>query len=584
MSSSQVLPQSSNPSQPTQAIPNYPALESTFLKALEETSAKEMESVAGWLVNASTLEICLVIRKGKSVIIGRHQTCDLVVTDDVVSNRHCEISTNSAGFVLCKDLSTNGTYWNRSLMGRGESVILSHGDTIRFRNENRKLIIFLGGNTSRNLKPTPGSTFEPTTPDADISESLCTFNDIIEKTYHILPRTLGKGTFARVNLAIHRKSNMQLAVKIMDRLRYAKPEYSGGTNIENEVALLRTLRHANIAPIVDVINTTRYIYIFMQMMAGGDLFDRLVRSGPVPELEAKFIAYQTLNALQHLHDMGITHRDLKPENMLLATNSEYPRVLLGDFGMARECGPKEVMKTMCGTFAYMAPEVFDVKHANGPGYDFAADCWSLGVALYVILSGTHPFTPNYATEDEKAMRIKMRREVEFPSKCWQGVSVEARVLIRLLLTIDPKKRWTVDDALESQWIQNDLAWLRTKYRENVLRHWLKSCQVLDNLAASAVAAHTRQQQQQQQQHIQSQEQKREKGLMQLSPGVKRARVQDEEAESSGSRAKRVMKRVESLQSDESLPGSRRESTTNSSNNWATSAVPDISNKDITGSW
>ncbi|KAK3831475.1 MAG: kinase-like domain-containing protein [Linnemannia gamsii] len=311
-------------------------------------------------------------------------------------------------------------------------------------------------------------------------------------------------------------------------------------------------------------------------MAGGDLFDRLVKSGPVPELEAKFIAYQALNALQHLHGMGITHRDLKPENMLLTTNTEYPRVLLSDFGMARECGPKEVMNTMCGTFAYMAPEVFDVKHANGPGYDFAADCWSLGVALYVVLSGTHPFTPNYATEDEKAMRLKMRREVQFPPKYWEGVSVEVRDLIRFLLTIDPKKRWTVDDALESQWIQNDLAWLRTKYRENVLRHWLKSCQILDNITVVAAAATARPRQQQH-------KQEREKGL---AAGVKRMREQDEEPESSGSRAKRAMKRVESLESDESLPASRRESSTNNNNNshWTNAAVPDISNGDIAESW
>ncbi|KAF9909567.1 Checkpoint kinase 2 [Linnemannia zychae] len=433
------------------------------------------------------------------------------------------------------------------MIGRDESVILSHGDTIRLRKENHYIFQDFVKDVLNHVDPDIGT---------------------VEKTYHILPRTLGKGTFASVNLAVHRVSNLQLAVKIMDRLRYAKPEYSGGTNIEKEVALLRTLRHANIAPVVDVIKTTRYIYIFMQMMAGGDLFDRLVKDGPVPELEAKFIAYQALNALQ-------------PENMLLTTNSEYPRVLLSDFGMARECGPKEVLKTMCGTFAYMAPEVFDVKHANGQGYGFAADCWSLGVALYVILSGTHPFTPNYATEDEKAMQIMMRRKVEFSLKYWKGVSVEARVLIRFLLTIDPKKRWTAEDALESQWIQSDLAWLRTKYRENVLRHWLKSCQVLNNVTASVAAANTqRQQQQEAQQKEQSQEW--EKVLVQLSPGVKRARVQSEEPESNGSRAKRAVKRIESFQSDKSLPGSRHESTTNSSNNRATSAVPDISNKDISG--
>jgi hypothetical protein len=103
-------------------------------------------------------------------------------------------------------------------------------------------------------------------------------------------------------------------------------------------------------------------------------------------------------------------------------------------------------------------------------------------------------------------------EVEFPSKYWAGVSVEARVLIRFLLTINPKKRWTADDALESQWIQKDAAWLRTKYRENVLHHWFKSCQALEGIT------HSRHQQQQQQQ----------KGQSYLNPGVKRSSVQAEQ--------------------------------------------------------
>ncbi|KAG0056870.1 Checkpoint kinase 2 [Linnemannia elongata] len=489
-----------DPSQPTLKIASYPSIENRSSQTQEEAQIKDMESIAGWLVDASTLE-------------------------------------KLGGFCFVQG--------NGAEIGRGDSVILSHGDRIMLRNSSRYMFQDFAKDMFDHVDPEIG---------------------IVEKTYRILPRTLGKGTFARVNLAVHRKSNMQLAVKIMDRIRYGKPEYSGGTNIENEVALLRTLRHANITPVVDVIKTTRYIYIFMQLMAGGDLFDRLVRNGPIPELEAKFLAYQAFVALQHLHGMGISHRDLKPENILLTTNAEYPRVMFSDFGMACECGDKNDMGTMCGTFAYMAPEVFDVKHSNGPRYGYAADCWSLGVTLYVILSGTHPFTPNYATEDEKTMRLKMRREVEFPPKYWSGISVEARVLIRFLLTIDPKKRWTAEDVLESQWIQKDVAWLRTKYRENVLQHWLKSCRGLDRIARPC----------------------QQEEAVYLNPGVKRLQnlvEQQQQAESGGLRAKRVaMKRVVSFESDKSLSDSRRESSTTSNNRWSTT-VPDISNsKNVEGSW
>ncbi|KAF9202656.1 hypothetical protein BGZ59_002063 [Podila verticillata] len=176
----------------------------------------------------------------------------------------------------------------------------------------------------------------------------------VEKTYQILPRTLGQGTFAKVQVAIHRKTKVQLAVKIMDRIRFGVPENSGGTDIEKEVAILQSVNHPNIVPIVDVIKTRKFIYIFLQMLTGGDLFDCVVKAGPLPNMEAKFVAYQVLRAL-------------KPENLLLTSSGKFPQIMLADFGMAREQMRNRLMSTMCGTFAYMAPEVFDIKYAKRPG-------------------------------------------------------------------------------------------------------------------------------------------------------------------------------------------------------------------------
>ncbi|KAF9188225.1 hypothetical protein BGZ50_001464 [Haplosporangium sp. Z 11] len=404
---------------------------------------------------------CLVVHKNKQAIVGRHATSDLVLTEDTISNRHCKLFTNTSGFVLCEDMSTNGTYWNGNLIGKGESVILSHGDSIRIRTSHHFIFQDFLKATTRHIDPEIGT---------------------IEKMYQILPQTLGKGTFAKVNLAIHRKTKVQLAVKIMDRIRYSKPENSGGTDVEKEVAILRIVDHPNIVPVVDVIKTTRFIYIFLQMLSGGDLFEYIVSRGPLPEFEAKFVVYQTLQALKHLHNMNISHRDLKPENLMLTSATKYPRVLLTDFGMAREFAQEHLMNTMCGTFAYMAPEVFDAKHAGGPGYGSTADCWSLGVMIYVILSGTHPFTTNYSNENEASMRQKMRsRNLSFPPWYWKGISIEARSLIRCLLILNPEERWSVDDALKSEWIQKDVAWLRQRYRETVWGHWIKSSQRLHNV-------------------------------------------------------------------------------------------------------
>ncbi|KAF9372563.1 Checkpoint kinase 2 [Podila verticillata] len=323
------------------------------------------------------------------------------------------------------------------------------------------------------------STIKPTQNDPEIAE--------VEKTYQILPRTLGQGTFAKVQVAIHRKTKVQLAVKIMDCIRFGVPENSGGTDIENEVAILQSIDHPNIVPIVDVIKTRKFIYIFLQMLTGGDLFDYVVKAGPLPNMEAKFVAYQVLQALKYLHERNISHRDLKPENLLLTSSGKFPQIMLADFGMAREQMRNRLMSTMCGTFAYMAPEVFDIKYAKRPGYGHTADCWSLGVSLYVLLSGAHPFTDEYATADEKTMRDKMcggHVVLHFPGHFWKGSSADARSLVRGLLATNPEDRLTVNDALASDWISHDLRWLEQKYEEVVMRHWSKHSRVMDGIRRS----------------------------------------------------------------------------------------------------
>ncbi|CAO3574539.1 unnamed protein product [Mortierella alpina] len=347
---------------------------------------------------------------------------------------------------------------NYNLIGRGESVVLSNGDSIWIRRNHR--FVF------QSFIKTQAGHYDPQI-------------KLLQRSYQILPRTLGKGTFAQVNVAIHRKSWLTLAVKIMDRIRFRIPHNSGGTNIEKEVAILQSIDHANIISVVDVIKTPRYIYIFMQLLPGGDLFDYIVKNGPLSELEAKFAIYQLLQALQHLHQLNISHRDLKPENILLASAKKYARLVLTDFGMAREFDKDYWMNTMCGTYAYMAPEVLEVQFVGSPGYSCAADCWSLGITLYMILTGVHPFTSHHASENEDGMREALyTRNVEFPRRHWKHISLEACTLITNLLAFEPDERWTVDEALASDWIQKDIRWLRYKYRETVLPHWAASSRQL----------------------------------------------------------------------------------------------------------
>ncbi|KAG0320530.1 Meiosis-specific serine/threonine-protein kinase mek1 [Dissophora globulifera] len=311
------------PSHPTQATATFTSEEDTPPSSPTLDPIKDDPSVCGWLVDRETLETKLIVRRGHPSTIGRFALCDLVLAEDTVSTFHCKL------FV---DTSSNGTYWNGHLIGKGESVVLSQGDVIRIRIGH--FFIFHASESARL------DHYDP-----DIW--------MVDKSYRILPHSLGKGTYAKVNVAVHRKTQVQLAVKIMDRIRYDGLDITGGMNIDKEIAILQAVAHANIVPVVDVIKTVRYAYVFMQMFLGGDLFDYLLSERRLSELESKFITYQVLLALQHLKSKNILHRDIKPENLLLASATKYPRILLADFGLASEYNDGRRLKTVCGTYAYM---------------------------------------------------------------------------------------------------------------------------------------------------------------------------------------------------------------------------------------
>ncbi|KAG0195288.1 hypothetical protein BGX28_001779, partial [Mortierella sp. GBA30] len=224
----------------------------------------------------------------------------------------------------------------------------------------------------------------------------------LSETYEILPEVLGTGAYGVVQVARHRKTQAQLEVKIVVNTSHDE--------IDREVAMLRGLDHSNIISIVDVFN-----YIFMPKLSGGNLGEYVAQHGLLSEGEALFVAYQTLLALDYLHVRDIVHRDIRPENLLLTSRGSYPHVVLADFGLARAFDQVCPMKSMCGTVLYMAPEVLEATFGQGVGYTCAADCWSLGVMLYVVVTGLHPITSNWALEDGQIMRRQLRMEtVEFP--------------------------------------------------------------------------------------------------------------------------------------------------------------------------
>lgn len=287
----------------------------------------------------------------------------------------------------------------------------------------------------------------------------------IEEDYD-LRDLLGTGTCGEVRRAIHRHTGDERAVKII-----AITGRKNGKNVTNnnnilmssdhltaiqaEAEILRSLDHPYIVKLFDtyISHTKGTIYLVMELIRGGDLFDRIVdkRDGRYTEIQARRLFRRILTAVHYLHeDCDIVHRDLKPENILVVDRRSDVNIKLTDFGLAKNM-TAEGLKTFCGTPQYFAPEVFRRSHTvKGNGrYGKEIDCWSIGVILFILLSGSPPFDVS-AGFDSVA-----NAEIVFYDDRWRLVTLEARDLVMRLLEKDPHKRLSVKDACDHAWVLMD---------------------------------------------------------------------------------------------------------------------------------
>uniref|UniRef100_A0A2R9CEE6 Calcium/calmodulin dependent protein kinase ID n=1 Tax=Pan paniscus TaxID=9597 RepID=A0A2R9CEE6_PANPA len=234
------------------------------------------------------------------------------------------------------------------------------------------------------------------------------------------------GAFSEVVLAEEKATGKLFAVKCIPKKALKGKESS----IENEIAVLRKIKHENIVALEDIYESPNHLYLVMQLVSGGELFDRIVEKGFYTEKDASTLIRQVLDAVYYLHRMGIVHRDLKPENLLYYSQDEESKIMISDFGLSKMEGKGDVMSTACGTPGYVAPEVL----AQKP-YSKAVDCWSIGVIAYI------------------------------------------KDFIRNLMEKDPNKRYTCEQAARHPWIAGDTA-LNKNIHESV------SAQIRKNFAKS----------------------------------------------------------------------------------------------------
>ncbi|KAJ7947372.1 Non-specific serine/threonine protein kinase [Quillaja saponaria] len=255
-----------------------------------------------------------------------------------------------------------------------------------------------------------------------------------------LGRTLGEGNFAKVKFARNIQNGEHVAIKILDKEKVLKHKMIA--QIKREISTMKLIRHPNVIRMYEVMASKTKIYIVMEFVTGGELFDKIASKGRFKEDEARKYFQQLINAVDYCHSRGVFHRDLKPENLLLDANGVLK---VSDFGLSalpqqfREDG---LLHTTCGTPNYVAPEVI-----NNKGYDGAkADLWSCGVILYVLMAGYLPF------EDANIMALyKKIFKAEFTCPPW--FSSSAKKLIMRILDPNPARRIMISEVIENEWFK-----------------------------------------------------------------------------------------------------------------------------------
>ncbi|KAI9030455.1 calcium/calmodulin-dependent protein kinase type 1D-like protein [Hyaloraphidium curvatum] len=256
--------------------------------------------------------------------------------------------------------------------------------------------------------------------------------------------TLGKGSFATVVMATEAATGKRFAMKIIDKSKCRGQE----EHIVKEITILKKLDHQNIIRLYDVFETREKLYLQMELVSGGELFDRIVSRGFYTEKDAQKIVKCLLEALDFLHSQNIVHRDLKPENLLMSSDAEDADIKLADFGLATVASGDDALKTSCGTLTYVAPEIL----RNQP-YGRPVDMWSLGVITYILLSGYPPF---WAEDDKGILDLTIHGSYKFFSPEWDAISADAKSFISSLIVVDPAKRMTAAQALKHRWIAEEV--------------------------------------------------------------------------------------------------------------------------------
>lgn len=353
---------------------------------------------------------------------------------------------NDLTTIYLEDLSANGTYINDELIGRDTKSVLQNGSKVSFA-KTGGVYIFEYIQDVRLKEEQKKSFFDE----------------------YILGKQLGSGHYATVREARDRRTGLPVAVKIFHPKRMSGEEsITEDDKLQQEMELLFSINHKNIVKLISHHTESssqnfKINYLVLEKMNGGELFQRIVNKLRLRQDETKAIFRQLFSGLAYLHENNIIHRDIKPENVLLDITprasvdqdqtgpwdpNEYDvKVKIADFGLAKFIGEQKFTNTLCGTPAYVAPEIL----SNKGNYTTKADLWLSGVLLYVCLCGFPPFSEELAPPNMREQILTGK--YAFYSPYWDDIDDLALHLVSLLLQVEPSERPDIEKTREHIWLQ-----------------------------------------------------------------------------------------------------------------------------------
>uniref|UniRef100_A0A6N2N9U0 non-specific serine/threonine protein kinase n=1 Tax=Salix viminalis TaxID=40686 RepID=A0A6N2N9U0_SALVM len=257
-----------------------------------------------------------------------------------------------------------------------------------------------------------------------------------------LGRTLGEGNFGKVKLAKNIETGQPFAVKILEKNRIIELKITD--QIKREIATLKLLKHPNVVRLHEVLASKSKIYMVLEYVTGGELFDRIASKGKLPEADGRKMFQQLIDGVSYCHSKGVFHRDLKPENVLVDANGN---IKISDFGLSalpKHLRDDGLLHTTCGSPNYVAPEIL-----SNRGYDGAtSDIWSCGVILYVILTGYMPF-------DDRNLAVLYQKIFKGDAQVPKWMSPGAKNMIKRILDPNPVTRITTAGIRADEWFKQD---------------------------------------------------------------------------------------------------------------------------------